>query len=144
MGLLARQEKSLTKAGFTRYEIDKLQENLREKPQVVDLRQGVWRIVMRKRSDWIKRWFKSGKSWGEFTDMLEKFYRKSKKASPWDWLKMEYPAFAKGVKLVKDFRAAAARRAKKRLVGASRLGYKAMKREAMKGDTLGSHGRNRR
>lgn len=43
--------------------------------------------------------------------MLVDYYRKSKRTSPWDWVKLEY----KPPKKLKDFQEAAKKRAEKRI-----------------------------
>jgi len=105
--LLRRDVKKLRKAGFTDWEIGTLNENLRQRPQVLDLTTIVWQKVLRRRTALIDKWVKSGKSLEQFNKKIMSYYTSTRKASIWDWVKIEYRPSRK----VKDFTAALAKRA---------------------------------
>ncbi len=114
------QARRLRNSGFTNTEIGILRENLRQRPQELDLNKGVWQAAMARRRLLVNKWLSEGKTMLDFTLMLERFYIKQKGASPWDWLKVEYPAFARRARNLKDFQVAAAKRAKKKLANLAR------------------------
>ena len=112
------QVRQLRDAGYTDWEIGTINENLRQRPQVLNLSEPVWQEAMKKRHAWRERWcVQNDKGMRQFSQMVNAYYRKSKQGSPWDWLKIEYPSFARRARVIKDFQVKAAKRAKERLSG---------------------------
>lgn len=109
--LLLRDIKKLRTAGFTDWEIGILNENLRQRPQVLDLTTKVWQAVMSKRRSLRQRWLESGRltegrTLAEFDRRVKAYYLSSRKASVWDWVKLEY----RPVTRITDFKAGLERR----------------------------------
>lgn len=111
MPLLGRQHKTLSDAGFTEFEMGIFNENLRQAPQVFDLNKPFWQSRLKKRKEWIAKWIKQGGTKISFAKMLNSYYRSSRKASPWDFVKLEY----KPPKKVGKYKEAQKRRIARRL-----------------------------
>ena len=111
MPLLGRQEQQLRDAGFTGFELGIFNENLRQAPQVFDLNKPFWQARIKKRKEWVAKWIRDGGTKVSFAKMLNSYYRSSKKASPWDFVKLEY----KPPKKASSYKQAQKRRIQKRL-----------------------------
>ena len=98
-----------------------MNENLRQRPQVLDLTTIVWSKVLRRRTALIDKWIASGKSLEQFNKKIMSYYTSTKKASIWDWVRVEYRPARK----VKDFTAALSKRAATaRKISGDRIGRK--------------------
>ena len=91
-------------------EIGIINENLRQAPQHIDLTRGTWKDVLGKRALWFYRQRRAGRSEAAINKEINSRYMQDKKASPWDFVKIEYHPPTK----LSDFKAAQAARAKRR------------------------------
>jgi len=83
------QKQRLRRAGFVKEEIDKLNRDMLEKPQTVDLNTGTWQSVMAGRRNWIRQQRKKG--WSDIQIKVELFdFYRATGLTPWFWLKVEY------------------------------------------------------
>lgn len=86
------QKLKLQRAGFTPYEIRRIDEAKTPdgKPQKAVLSDGPWQDAMANRFAYVRRLRQKGWKPVEIARAINSYYRKYKKASPFDFLKLEY------------------------------------------------------
>lgn len=107
--MLTREEiNEMRKGGLTDFEIGVINENLRERPQQLDITNEAWQSLFRSRLDYIRTSMKQGKSLTAIRNKIITFIQRQK-GTPWDFLRDAYPV--KGHKR-SDFQARARAHAK--------------------------------
>ena len=120
MALLSWQARRLREAGFTSFELGMLRENLRQRPQVLDLDLPSWRETMADRRKWLSIMLKKHQP-HQIELILRRFYISQRAATIWDFIRAIYPR----TKKVSGYREAQAERARERL---SNIGKKPRRR----------------
>lgn len=98
----------MRKGGLTDFEIGVINENLRTRPQQLDITNEAWQSYFRARLGYIQDGIRRGKSMQAIQSKIISFIRQQK-GTPWDFLRDAYPV--KGHKR-KDFQARAKAHAK--------------------------------
>lgn len=89
--MLTQQEiKIMRKGGLTDFEIGIINENIRERPQNIDVTNEAWQSYFKSRLEYIASMRKRGFSWKTIHDKIISFLQRQQ-GTPWDFLRDAYP-----------------------------------------------------
>ncbi len=88
--LTQAQIKAMRKGGLTDFEIGIINENLRERPQNIDITNEAWQAYFRSRLEYMTTMHKQGFSWKAIHAKIITFLQRQL-GTPWDFLRDAYP-----------------------------------------------------
>ena len=88
--LTQREISIMRRGGLTDFEIGIINENLRTRPQEIDVTNEAWQSYFRARLNYIRTSLRQGKSLREIRNKIISFLQHHK-GTPWDFLRDAYP-----------------------------------------------------
>ena len=88
--LTPEQRSELAANHFTKEEIDKLNSDLTERPQVLNLNTATWQDTMNRRRNWYNTQTRTGISSDQIKNQIKAWYRASTENTLWALLRAEY------------------------------------------------------